>query len=42
VIVNPDWQEFIDETWALEAIPAQDVMIMNPARFAPVVATARV
>ena len=39
---DPDWQEFIDEIWALKAILAQDVTIMNPARFAPVVAMARV
>ncbi len=42
MIVNPDWQKFIGEIWALEAILAQDVMIMNPARFSPVVAMARV
>jgi NIPSNAP len=39
---DPDWQEFIDEIWALEAILARDVLIMNAARFAPVVAMARV
>jgi hypothetical protein len=42
VIVNPDWQKFIGEIWEIEAILAQDVMIVNPARFAPVVAMARV
>jgi hypothetical protein len=40
VIVNPD--RFIGEIWGIEAILAQDVMIMNPARFAPVIAMARV
>ncbi|MGZ5655957.1 MAG: hypothetical protein ACXWIZ_18345 [Caldimonas sp.] len=42
MIVNPDWQKFIGETWKIEAILAQDVMITKPARFAPVVAMARV
>jgi hypothetical protein len=42
VIVNPDWQKFIGEIWEIEAILARDVMIMNPARFAPVVTMARV
>jgi len=42
VIVNRDWQDFIGKIWKIEAILAQDVMIMSPARFAPVVAMARV
>jgi len=42
VIVSPDWQEFIGEIWEIEAILAQDVMIMTLARFAQVVAMARV
>jgi hypothetical protein len=41
VIVNPDWQKLIGEIWEIEAILAQDVMIMNPTRFAQVVAMAR-
>ena len=39
---DPDWQESIGEIWEIEAILAQDVMITNPARFASVVAMARV
>jgi NIPSNAP len=39
---DPDWQEFIDEIWTREAVLAQDVMIMNPVRFSPLVAMARV
>jgi uracil-DNA glycosylase len=39
---DPDWQKFVGEIWEIEAILAEDVMIMNPARFAQVVATARV
>jgi hypothetical protein len=35
-------QKLIGEIWEIEAILAQDVMIMNPARFAPFVAMARV
>ena len=42
MIVNRDWQEFIGKIWEIEAILAQDVMFMSPARFAPVVAMARV
>lgn len=42
MIVDPDWQEFIGEISEIEAILAGDVMIMNPARFVPVVAKARV
>ena len=42
VIVNRDWQDFIGKIWKIEAILAQDVMIMSPARFAPVVAMVRV
>ena len=42
MIVNRDWQEFIGKIWEIEAILAQDVMIMSPARFEPVVAMARV
>jgi hypothetical protein len=32
---DPDWQKFIDEIWALNAIERQDVMIMNPASYSP-------
>ncbi len=32
---DPDWQKFIAEVWALEAIQSQDVMIMNPAPSSP-------
>ncbi|PBB27778.1 NIPSNAP family protein [Mesorhizobium sp. WSM4312] len=32
---DPDWQKFIGEVWALNAIQSQDVMIMNPAPFSP-------
>ncbi|MBW8635616.1 NIPSNAP family protein [Hoeflea sp. WL0058] len=32
---DPDWQTFISEVWALDAIRSQDVMIMNPAPFSP-------
>ena len=32
---DPDWQKFIGEIWALNAIQSQDVMIMNPAPFSP-------
>jgi hypothetical protein len=39
---DPDWQEFVDEIWTREAVLAQDLMIMNPVRFSPVVAMARV
>jgi hypothetical protein len=39
---NFDWREFIDQIWTPEAVLAEDVMIMNPARFSPVVAMARV
>jgi NIPSNAP len=38
---DSDWQEFIDEIRPLEAILTQDEMIMNPARFVPVVGIAR-
>jgi hypothetical protein len=39
---DPDWQRFIGEISEIEAILAQDVMIVNPARFAPAVAMAGV
>jgi len=39
---DPDWQAFIGVIWEIEAILTQDVMITNPARFASVVAMARV
>ena len=42
MIVNREWQEFIGKICEIEAILAQDVMIMSPARFAPVVAMVRV
>ncbi len=32
---DPEWQTFISEVWALDAIQSQDVMIMNPAPFSP-------
>ena len=32
---DPDWQRFISEIWALNAIERQDVMIMNPASYSP-------
>lgn len=32
---DPDWQKFITEIWALNAIERQDVMIMNPASYSP-------
>jgi hypothetical protein len=32
---DPEWQKFIGEIWALNAIQSQDVMIMNPAPFSP-------
>ena len=32
---DPAWQHFISGIWALDAIQAQDVMIMNPAPFSP-------
>ena len=32
---DPDWQKFISEIWALNAIERQDVMIMNPASYSP-------
>ncbi|MBL1240251.1 MAG: NIPSNAP family protein [OCS116 cluster bacterium] len=32
---DPDWQKFISEIWALEAIQKQEVMIMNPASYSP-------
>ncbi|MCJ8322597.1 MAG: NIPSNAP family protein [Rhizobiales bacterium] len=32
---DPDWQKFISEIWALDAIQKQDVMIMNPASYSP-------
>jgi len=32
---DPDWQKFIGEIWALNAIERQDVMIMNPASYSP-------
>lgn len=32
---DPDWQKFISEVWALDAIQKQDVMIMNPASYSP-------
>jgi len=35
---DPEWQKFIGEVWQLDAIEAQDVMIMNPAPFSPGVA----
>jgi len=34
---DPDWQKFIAEVWALDAIQTQDVMIMNPAPSSPAV-----
>ena len=38
---DADWRKFIGEVWALDAILSQDVMIMNPAPFSPVVAKDR-
>lgn len=32
---DPDWKDFIASVWALDAITAQDVMIMNPAACSP-------
>ena len=32
---DPDWQNFISEVWALEAIQAQEVMILKPASELP-------
>lgn len=32
---DPDWQRFISEVWALDAIQKQEVMIMNPASISP-------
>jgi NIPSNAP len=32
---DPEWQKFIGEVWALEAIIDQRVTIMNPAEFNP-------
>jgi hypothetical protein len=32
---DPDWQKFISEVWALDAIQKQDVMIMNPTSSSP-------
>ncbi|WP_457579259.1 NIPSNAP family protein [Ensifer adhaerens] len=32
---DPDWQKFISEVWALDAIQKQEVMIMNPASYSP-------
>ncbi len=32
---DPDWQKFISEIWALDAIQKQEVMIMNPAPYSP-------
>jgi hypothetical protein len=32
---DPDWQTFISEVWALDAIQKQEVMIMNPASYSP-------
>ena len=37
---DPDWQEFINEIRTREAVLAQDVMIVNPVCFSPVVAMA--
>jgi len=34
---DPAWQAFISGVWNLNAIQSQDVMIMNPASFSPVV-----
>lgn len=33
---DPDWQTFIGEVWALDAIQKQEVMIMNPAPSSPI------
>lgn len=32
---DPEWTKFIASVWALDAIMAQDVMIMNPASCSP-------
>lgn len=32
---DPDWQKFISEVWALDAIQNQEVMILNPAPSSP-------
>lgn len=32
---DPEWQQFITEVWALNAIQKQEVTIMNPACFSP-------
>lgn len=32
---DPEWQAFISGVWSLDAIQAQDVMIMNPAPSSP-------
>jgi len=34
---DPAWQAFISSIWDLHAIQSQDVMIMHPAPFSPVV-----
>lgn len=32
---DPAWKDFIASVWALDAITAQDVMVMNPASCSP-------
>ena len=32
---DPDWQKYIAEVWALDALVSQDVTIMNPSAFNP-------
>ena len=36
---DPTWQAFIGSVWALDAIQAQDVMVMTPAPCSPPIGT---
>jgi hypothetical protein len=35
---DPEWQKFISEVWALDAIQAQEIKILKPAAFSPPIA----
>ena len=32
---DPEWQKYIEEIWAMDAIEAQEVKILRPTPFSP-------
>lgn len=32
---DPQWEKYIEEVWAMDAIQSQDIKILRPASFSP-------